>query len=166
MLDQLVEDSIRQLVKSFVANGTLFTALDVSNEVKQINPQARHREVRDVVRAMFATDVEPQGWARSDISVTLEDGSTATALLYHPLSSSWDLDSLYDAQKRAQKSVKAVSVAPKTTAVSVDGNGNISVKSDNPITISAPTVQATVPAATRDLWKQMFQSQPSLFPRK
>lgn len=100
-----LENEVRSVVESFLKSGELFTALDVSNKVKMALPFARHREVRGVVRGLFTTDIEPAGWARTPINVTLPDGSTAEALLYHPLSDSWDLDSKYDAQKRQQASV-------------------------------------------------------------
>jgi hypothetical protein len=166
MLNQLEEDSVRQVVKSLVNSGTLFTALDVSNEVKKTLPQVRHREVRDVVRAMYTTDIEPVGWTRTDITVSLEDGSSATALLYYPLSSSWDLDTLYSNQKRTQTALKMPASNP---LASVSSNGTVMVaavapaaSSPLPVTVTPATTQA----AARDLWKQMFSSQPSLFPRR
>ena len=101
-----LKDEIRSVVEAFMKNDELFTALDVSNKVKLALPFARHSEVRDEVRALFLTDIEPEGWARSPIPVTLPNGRQETALLYHPLSASWDLDKMYDAQKRAQASFK------------------------------------------------------------
>src|SRR6185436_13338799 len=80
----------------------LFTALDVSNKVKETLPLARHREVRDLVRMLYTSEIETGGYARTPITVTLENGDTAEALLYHSLVDSWDLDAKYDAQKRAQ----------------------------------------------------------------
>src|SRR5574338_58566 len=102
-----LENEVKSVVSSFLQSGELFTALDVSNKVKMVLPLARHREVRDIVRSLFTTDIEPQSWARTPIQVTLPDGSSAEALLYHPLTDSWDLDSKYDAQKRAQSAVRA-----------------------------------------------------------
>lgn len=173
MLNQSEESFVRQVVACFMSANTLFTALDVSNEVKKTCPQVRHREVRDVVRALFITDIEPSGWARTDITVNLEDGNSATALLYHPLSSMWDLDALYDNQKRNQVSVK--SPAPVAApAVVCSGNGT-TVQSSVGLAVNAASLaaQATSPVtqtvqstAVRDLWGQMFSSQPSLFPRR
>lgn len=160
---QTLEDLVRSTVMSFVQNNTLFTALDVSNVVKQSMPTARHRDVRDQVRAMFTTDVEPNGWARSPINVNLPDGSAAEALLYHPLSASWDLDAEYDAQKRSQVSARPQQVTPATVAA----DGTITITP--PVSVVAqPPVAAPIVAQTaaRDLWANMFNSQPSLFPRK
>lgn len=153
---QTLDELVRETVEEFVNNNTLFTALDVSNKVKSVLPHARHREVRDLVRSLFSTTVEPAGWARTPIEVQLADGSQAEALLYHPLSSSWDLDQEYDTQRRQQASVRANSVVPATVAP----NGTITVTPPMPVIAQAASV------ATRDLWDQMFKSQPSLFPRK
>ena len=149
-----LENEVRSVVSGFLQSGELFTALDVSNKVKMILPLARHREVRDIVRGMFTTDIEPQSWARTPIQVRLPDGTQTEALLYHPLTDSWDLDNKYDTQKRAQAAVRAnpapVAVAPVAAPVPV------------PVVVATPVV-APQPN-TR--WSQLFGSQPSLFPRK
>lgn len=147
-LDDLVLDTVRE----FVRNGEMFTALDVSNKVKQTMPHARHREVRDVVRNVFSSEIESNGYARTPISVTLADGTTAEALLYHLLSDSWDLDAKYDAQKRAAVSNHVASQPVVQAAVA-------------PVMpVVAPTPSA--PATPHDLWNKLFQTQPSLFSRK
>jgi hypothetical protein len=159
-----LEDTVRSVVQDFINAGTLFTALDVSNTVKQTLPSARHREVRDVVRGMFTSDIGSQNWARTPISVNLDDGTTADALLYHPLSDSWDLDNKYDVQKRAQKSFRPVAAAQAVLA----GAQASAVVSANLPSVSAPvSIPAPVPMPNaRTLWDQMFQTQPSLFPAK
>src|SRR5271169_3274848 len=111
-----LEDKIKEVVQDFIDSNVLFTALDVSNAVKQVMPNTRHREVRDVVRSIFASNIETQNWARTPIIVNLEDGTTANALLYHPLSDSWDLDNKYDVQKRAQTSFRPVAAAQAALA--------------------------------------------------
>lgn len=160
-----LEDTVRLVVQDYIKNGVLFTALDVSNAVKQSQPNARHREVRDVVRGLFSTDIETQSWARTPINVTLEDGTTAEALLYHPLSDSWDLDSKYDAQKRATTTFRPVAAAQATIAAA-----QAAITGSQPAIATAPVaapVVAPIPLPTaRTLWDQMFQTQPSLFPRK
>lgn len=161
-----VEQEVRQVVDSFMKSGELFTALDVSNKVKMALPFARHSEVRDIVRDLFATVMQPASWARTPIDVTLPDGSVREALLYHPLSDSWDLDEKYDAQKRAQAAVKPGQVpvaAPVVPSATVGSNGTVTVTSPVPVTVTAPSV--TVLAA-KDKWAALFDSQPSLFPRK
>jgi hypothetical protein len=157
-----LSDLVFDTVMLFMGNGTLFTALDISNKVKETMPQARHKEVRDEVRALFTNVIEPAGWARSNIPVTLEDGTPQTAILYYPLSASWDLDNLYDAQKRAQTLAKVPQQNPLAVAPVSSSAVATSPANPLPVTITSATAQA----ATRDLWKQMFNSQPSLFPRK
>jgi hypothetical protein len=146
---------ISQIVTDFCLNGKLFTALDVSNEVKKQLPYARHKEVRDEVRALFKTDMP--GYDRTPITVTLSDGSTTEALLYHPLSCpSNDLETQYYNQKAANN-----------TAVNNVSNSNVQVP-NNSISVTASSQQVTVTAApnAKELWAQLFNSQPSLFPRR
>lgn len=161
-----LEDTVREVVQDYMSRGVLFTALDVSNAVKQSNPNARHREVRDVVRGIFSTDIETQGWARSPITVNLEDGSTAEALLYHSLTDSWDLDNKYNTQARLATSYRPVAVTQVTVAAAQQAQvQTVTAPVTQPVT--APVVTAPVPMPTaRTLWDQMFQTQPSLFPHK
>lgn len=174
-----LQDLIESTVDDFIRDGLLFTALDVSNKVKETMPFARHREVRDHIRSIWVSDIEPQGYGRSPINVTLADGSTAEALLYHPLSDSWDLDNKYDAQKRTQAAARPATSAPQVVSI---GAQSVSVASDGSIQTVAQVVPvanttpspAPKPAVTpvqaasnaRDLWNQLFTSQPSLFPRR
>lgn len=172
-----LNDEVRNVVDGFVKNGELFTALDVSNKVKMAMPTARHSEVRDVVRNLFTTDLEPNGWAHTPIQVELTNGQKATALLYHPLSDSWDLDRKYDVQKRAQAAIRPVVSAPTTQlpqavagATSTHQFGWCGTPPpSSPMPKVVPVVAAPAPAPalpTRALWDQLFNSQPSLFPRK
>lgn len=166
-----MDDLVREIVTDFVTNNVLFTALDVSNKVKETMPFARHREVRDVVRDMFVTSIEPAGYARTPITVTIGNGSTAEALLYHSLVDSWDLDSKYDAQQRSAGTAKVapvvtlpVTLTPPSASAPVAAGvmaATISNKPTAPVVTAAPVV----PAA-RVLWDQLFGSVPSLFPRK
>jgi len=158
-----LDDTVRSVIQDLMASGELFTALDVSNKVKMTLPFARHREVRDLVRGMFTTDMEVNGWARTPITVTLSDSTTAEALLYHPLSDSWDLDNKYDAQRRAQGAVKAA-VVPAT----VSSTGVCTAKTPLPVVVAATVVAAPTVAQlqAKDRWAQLFDSQPSLFPLK
>lgn len=158
-----LQDLVKATVLDFMAKDTLFTALDISNAVKESMPTARHREIRDEVRALFITDIEPAGWARESISVTLEDGSPQTAMLYYPLSSSWDLNTQYNDQKRAQVSKRpaVVAVAPSPTPVLVGSDGTITVN----VPVAATPIPTT-PVPAHDMWKNMFAAAPSLFPRQ
>lgn len=163
-----LQDLVSEVVTDFVESGRLFTALDVSNEVKGKDPTARHKDVRNVVRELWTSFIELQDYDRTPIIVTLANGSLVDALLYHPLSAAWDLDRLYDAQQRAQTSGKNVSSLTPIQTV----NGTLTKASDGSLTVVTTPVAAPAPAAappvtnTRDLWAQMWQTSPSLFPRR
>lgn len=160
-----LNDEVRSVVKSFIQSGELFTALDVSNKVKLALPLARHREVRDEVRALFTTEIEQAGWARTPITVTLTDGTTAEALLYHPLTDSWDLDNKYDAQKRAQAALSPASKAAQALGIQPSSGLPVPVTAHPmPKVVSATAAAPTL--NTKDAWMQLFSTTPSLFPRK
>jgi hypothetical protein len=182
---------VESVIADFVSDNVLFTALDVSNKVKETMPFARHREVRNEVRTAWTVTIEPNGYGRTPISVNLADGSVVEALLYHPLSDSWDLDTKYDTQQRAKTAARPATVATVTTAAPVAvtvGATSISVSNTGAIintplstvvtaakivtpapatttvAVATPPVVATTNAA--DLWNNLFQTQPSLFPRR
>lgn len=161
-----IEDIVLETIKDFIAGSMLFTALDVSNKVKVQMPFARHREVRDIVRAMFHSEIEPLGYIRTPITVTLSDGTTAEALLYHSISDSWDLDNKYSTQSRTQK---ASHISNMTVAVPVQSvvPPAIPAVAQAVAVQTAPTpaqIIATSPNA-RSAWDALFKTQPSLFPR-
>ena len=157
-----LQDTVQDTIQEFINSDELFTALDVSNKVKETMPLARHREVRDIVRTLFTSLMEPSGYARTPISVTLADGSQTEALLYHSLADSWNLDAKYDAQQRARVASRPVQAAQTAVAAAMAA----------PVTIPAPAIPvapATIPAPAgnaRGLWDALFKSQPSLFPLK
>lgn len=162
-----MEDTVRSVVADFMNRSVLFTALDVSNSVKQSHPHAKHRDVREVVRGMFSTDIETQGWARTPITVALADGTSAEALLYHPLTDSWDLDNKYTTQQRSATSFRPATAAQATIAAAqqtpiVNVSAAAVAAGVAVLTPSAPA-PAPAPAPARSLWDQMFQSAPSLF---
>lgn len=178
-----VESVVRSTIQDFVRDNVLFTALDVSNKVKEALPLARHREVRDLVRASYNTDIEAAGYARTPITVTLADGTKTDAVLYHPLVDSWDLDAKYDAQKREQTakrpSVPATVVSsPATSPAPTSGLPSLLKPHPMPKIVAVPVVApvvapvVTTPAVdpatanSRTLWNNLFKSQPSLFPIK
>ncbi len=152
-----LEATVRKVVDSFVNQSILFTALDVSNEVKKTNPLARHKEVRDIVRAVYS-DMQVQGYGRTPIQVTLADGSQVDALLYHSLADSWDLDVKYDNQKRAS-TAPAVATAPVVAPVVVTP-----APVSTPVTVTppVPVITATNP---KQLWANLFGGV-KLFPRQ
>lgn len=172
---------VESVIADFIKNNVLFTALDVSNKVKETMPFARHREVRDAVRNAWVITIEPNGYGRTPINVNLADGSVVEALLYHPLFDSWDLDTKYDAQKRSQVSSKSnsnnvsVTVNVGTDSVSKTSDGTITVTNMTQTTTTSTPVAPVVSTTTstpsdqngvKGLWEQLFKTQPSLFPRQ
>jgi hypothetical protein len=163
-----LEDTVRSVVQDFIGRDVLFTALDVSNTVKQALPHARHREVRDTVRSMFATDIESKNWARTPITVNLEDGSTAEALLYHPLTDSWDLDNKYSSQQRSVTAFRPVVAAAVAVAAVQTQSVPAPQPTPAPVAVTAPVLApaSTVLPTARGMWDNLFQTQPSLFPSR
>lgn len=159
---QTLNDVVLDTVRDFVKNGLLFTGLDVSNKVKEVMPFARHSEVSEAVRSLFCSEMETQGYARTPINVTLKDGSTRTAMLYHSLSDSWDLDNKYDAQKRSQTTTKPSPAASDASAALLP-NGTINV---NALPPAPALITPAAPVPPAQAWAQLFNSQPSLFPLK
>ncbi len=166
-------DEVTSVVRNLLSQSQLFTALDVSNIVKKTCPHARHREVRDVVRSLYTSEMVNGAYASTPIQVTLHDGSTREALLYHPITDSWDLDSKYDNSRRAQTSIKS-NLSGSNTVTTDDGvtagvasDGTVSVQ---PAVVSTPVSKTTSNVVTKtsahDAWGKLFNSQPSLFPRK
>ncbi len=166
-----VEDRVGEVVVSFMANKQLFTALDVSNEVKVTHPLARHREVRDIVRGLFS-QMENNGYARTPINVQLADNSTREALLYHDLLDSWDLDVKYDAQKRAQQLINpmtSVAAPPPPVVASISAVVHVKKPATKPGLVSTKAPSVTTPTApasptVKQIWDNLFT--PSrLFPK-
>lgn len=168
MSTQQLNDVVHAIINDWTQADKLFTALDVSVEVKKTLPQARHRDVREVVRSEYA-NMQNSGYGKTDIDVTLADGSTAKAVLYHPLSDSWDLDAKYGAQQRSLtlKSQPApvatpVSVTPVTTAAqSISDLIKQKLAQNTAVNTPAPAVNPN-----KHLWDALFDTQPSLFPRR
>lgn len=144
-LDNLVDS----VIADFVSSKTLFTALDVSNKVKETMPFARHREVRDIVRTSFSNCFSMQGYTRSTIGVSLDDGTVVDAILYHHVSDSNDIDSKYGDQNRGLSKNPVVTAPVVAPAVAV-----------------APVTSAVKQTDTKTLWMSLFDTQASLFPRK
>lgn len=165
-----LEDTVHQVVRDFINQGVLFTALDVSNLVKQSIPEARHRQVRDVVREMFVNAIETVGYESTPITVTLANGDQRGALLYHSLSDAFDLDNKYDAQKRAQ-----IATVPVDMSALPVGNPALSQINTVPslqaqldaFNKSSPVVLPVAPMPTaRTFWDNLLKIQLSLFPKK
>src|SRR5688500_14131605 len=100
-----------RVVDEFTSAAMLFTALDVSNAVKQTLPDARHREVSPVVRDIF----ERRGmgaYIQTQIDVMAQGNKPAKALLYHLPEQP---PTMYDDSMRAQ-----LATPPTRTATPVE----------------------------------------------
>lgn len=131
---QQLESVTARVLDTFTSAAMLFTALDVSNAVKQTLPDVRHREVSPIVRAAF--DRGSMGRYRQTlIDVIAEGRKPAQAFLYHlptqPTSS-------YDESMRNQLAIPPVpagaededtTITDTTTDVMVkvglDGRGRV-----------------------------------------
>lgn len=106
----VVKQSVEQTIESFIQNGEVFTALDVSNAVKKNGIACRHGEVRDHVRKMFRTG-QLTGYTRGSILVTLSDGNSDQAMLYYPDTLTDDeVNDRYDQSRRNQTALPSPGV--------------------------------------------------------
>jgi hypothetical protein len=78
-----VENVTRRVIDRFACEGFLFTALDVSNQVKLSLPGVRHREVAPIVRDLFEDGVMGESFRQTLIDVQLLNGQATQAFLYH-----------------------------------------------------------------------------------
>jgi hypothetical protein len=78
-----VENVTRRVMDRFGCEGFLFTALDVSNQVKLSLPGVRHREVAPIVRDLFDDGVMGATYLQTLIDVQLPNGQATQAFLYH-----------------------------------------------------------------------------------
>lgn len=124
-----------RVLDRFTASAMLFTALDVSNAVKESLPDVRHRDISPLVRQAF--DRGALGpYETTQIDVNAGD-KKVQALLYHLPTQSPDL---YDEKMRSQlarppnkggdKKVTDASIKDETVSASVpvgqDGRGRVS----------------------------------------
>jgi hypothetical protein len=127
----------QRVVDQFTNAGMLFTALDVSNAVKQTLSDVRHREVAPLVRDLYARRAMGD-YAQSMIDVIADGKKPAQAYLYHMPEHP---TSLYDDAMRSQLAIPPVSasaqddnetVSPKTketkVAVGRDGRGRVPLR--------------------------------------
>lgn len=81
-LDKQAEDLVQQTVLQYVANNTMFTAYDVTMEVRKQGAFAKHGDVRDVVHQLFQTGVLGAAWQRSVVDI----GTSGKPFVYHRFS--------------------------------------------------------------------------------
>lgn len=89
----------RAVLEDFVEQGFMFTALDVSNEVKARLDNVRHREISPLVRELFDKGALGGAYTRTLIDV-LAGGHTVQAYLYYDED---DDPEDYDGSLREQK---------------------------------------------------------------
>lgn len=97
-----------RVVDEFTSAALLFTALDISNAVKQTLPETRHREISPIVRDIF----ERRGmgaYMQTSIDVMAQGQKPARALLYHLPEQS---PAMYDDSMRAQLATPPQRTAP------------------------------------------------------
>lgn len=124
-----------RVLDRFTASAMLFTALDVSNAVKESLPDVRHRDISPLVRqALDRGALGPYETTEIDVNA---GGKTVQALLYHLPSQAPDL---YDEKMRSQlarppkkgadKKVTDAQIQDETVRASVpvgqDGRGRVS----------------------------------------
>jgi hypothetical protein len=77
-----VNDAIREVVTEWVAKEKMFTAFEISLEVKKKGIQKRHREMRETVHEIILEVAQPKNYARQLTDV----GAPELAWLYYPAS--------------------------------------------------------------------------------
>ena len=173
-----LEDLVKNIVEEWMVVGKLFTALDVSLKVRKTYPFARHRKTREAVREYYQ-QMQSKGYGRTPIDVTLEDGSITQALLYHPLSDSWDLEEKYDQQKREVSTHTTTDLRSDSTTDAKqpaqkeeksDYKPQVHVTANVPVTVSAPQVYvasgtSVVVGDPTVAWDKLF-ADVHLFPTK
>jgi hypothetical protein len=114
-----------RVVDEFTSAALLFTALDISNAVKQTLPEARHRDISPIVRDIF----ERRGmgaYQQTQIDVMAQGQKPAKALLYHLPEQS---PAMYDDSMRAQLATPpqrtAPAAAPEVASTSTEAHVRI-----------------------------------------
>ena len=151
---------IEKVIKEFIDDRKAFTALDVTNEVKKMVANVRHRDLKDQVHDGMS-HIIAQGtmnYSSSLIDVTLADGSTVKSTLYHDMRDIFDLDQVYDSSKR---NLRPVPPSPSYFS--------LPTTQLTPVAQPAPTPSGhnPQPATTNaDKWKSLFSTSTSLFPNR
>jgi hypothetical protein len=114
----------RRVVDRFTEEGYLFTALDVSNAVKQSLTDVRHREVSPVVRQLYDDGDLGEDYTRSMINVMAGGNKPAQAYLY--LLDGDDPDD-YDDSRRKQQALPPVSASPSSVAIDDDDGDELTL---------------------------------------
>jgi hypothetical protein len=149
-----VENVTRRVMDRFAYEGFLFTALDVSNQVKRSLPGVRHREVAPIVRDLFEDGVMGESYVQTLIDVRLPDGQMTQAFLYHLESD--DPDD-YAGTQRQQRAIPPVplqqlvqgGVLPAELTIEIGKDGRARIPRDflerNGLTSGTVHVEASAP---------------------
>jgi hypothetical protein len=80
-----MKQKVQDIVNAFMNDVTSFTSIDVSNLVKREGfPSTRHRQVAEEIRSIYESDfMDTYSYERTLINVTLANGSSKQAFLYH-----------------------------------------------------------------------------------
>lgn len=99
----------QRVVDLYTEGAFLFTALDVSNAVKQTLASVRHREVSPIVRELFDNGWMGEDYEQTLIDVVTEGRKPAQAFLYHLAGA--DIVAGYGPEKRNQLAIPPVSAS-------------------------------------------------------
>lgn len=108
---------VKSVIDTLIKDSKAFTAIDVSNKVKEIMPAfdddrpVRHRDISPIVRKAY-TNGEMGDYDRTLIKIKKENGEADNSYLYHALNDTWDLDVKYDDVRRAQSATPPKVAAP------------------------------------------------------
>ena len=133
-----VESTTRDVIAEFCRYGQLFTALDVSNEVKVRITGVRHREVSPVVRSIYEAGDMDSDYTRTTIDVDIGGGRKAQAFLYHEQHRD---PGDYGQHERAQRAAPVTGQRASSSSVSAQNT------STNAAPPPAPKPSAPGPAA-------------------
>lgn len=133
-----IEQETEKVIQEFTDDGHMFTALDISNEVKTRLPGVRHREVAPVVRDLFTAGRFAPEYAQTMIKVQIANGSHVDAFLYHDEEDDPD-DYAGNQRKKTAKAPAAVRYVPPGQPVPAAMQPQPSTRNN------APIAQAPVP---------------------
>ncbi|MCX4242686.1 hypothetical protein [Paraliomyxa miuraensis] len=130
---EIVEET-RRVVEELTSRAFMFTALDVSNEVKRTVHGVRHREISPVVRELFEKGAMGPSYTRTTIDVLAGD-KKVQALLYYEKS---DDPADYDGSLRQQQAIPptpsslsgAEAAPPSPAAPQASGPAKIALQLD------------------------------------
>ncbi len=110
-----IESVTRRVIDTMTYDGFLFTALDVSNEVKKVLPGVRHREVAPIVRDIYSNGDLGEDYTRTLIDVIADGHKKVQTFLYH-LDDDDPED--YTGSQRRQMATPPVSIQDQRSALS------------------------------------------------